>query len=139
MGVQASALELAAGLRFVLRPLRPIIRPANYEDLTMALGIGVGATTAIERDLETLELAQRARGIDLKQLPLWSRLRFRALLAVPLFVLALRRSRQLAESLYMRGYRRGMVRTHMPRPGLAARDLAYIAAALALVIVVRLV
>jgi len=139
LGAQASALELAAGLRFLLRPLRPIIRPANYEDLTMALGIGVGATTAIERDLEMLELAQRARGIDLRQVPITQRVRFRALLAVPLFVLALRRSRQLAESLYMRGYRRGMVRVHAPRAALGGRDLACIAAALALVVIVRLV
>ena len=139
LGADASALELAAGLRFLLRPVRVLLRPRNYEDLTMALGIGIGATTTIERDLATLELAQRARGIDLQRVPLLSRLRFRALLAVPLFVLALRRSRQLAESLYMRGYRRGMVRNHLPRPSLATRDLALVMAALALVVVVRIV
>ena len=121
VGVGTGPIDIAAGCSFLLAPLRLLRLPVT--DLALVMGIGAAASSAMAAELQQLEDAQLARGIEPSSLPLRRKLRARTMLIVPLFVLASQRAHHMAEALAVRGFVRGQrIQFMWRRGGLTARD-----------------
>jgi energy-coupling factor transport system ATP-binding protein len=132
-----SALELARSVAWLLAPLRAAGAPVD--GVAFAGGVGLASAGAMTRELERIELAWRARGIEPAELGLRGRLRVRARLVVPFMVVVFRRAHALADALHARGFVPGQRRTHWRAPRIAAADLLLLGGSLALLVVGRLI
>jgi energy-coupling factor transporter ATP-binding protein EcfA2/energy-coupling factor transporter transmembrane protein EcfT len=123
----AGPLELAAGIGWLLAPLRIVRLPVA--DLALVVGIGASAAGSMADELVQMEDAQRARGIEVQHLPVARRVRVRTMLVIPLLVMAMRRARHMAEALALRGFVRGQaIRLSWREGGISGRDAMLIAA-----------
>ena len=77
----------------------------------------------------TVRDAQRCRGLDFTHGSLRERIARYVPVIVPVFIGGLRRADQMAFALEVRGFSSGRTRTSLPRPGLGAADLTFMAGA----------
>lgn len=118
--------HVARALRWLLAPLRAVRVPVD--DVALVLAIGLGFVPVMGQELDRIRLAQRARGIEPRGLPPRLRLRVMVAAIVPLFVLAFRRARHLAEAMHVRGFVRGAPRIEYHAWRLGPVDVAAVLA-----------
>ena len=117
----ASALGpsgMADGLRWWLAPLRLVRLPVN--EIALMLSLGIGFAPVLNEQLVTIDMARRARGIEMASLGITARIRLRASTMSPLIVGALRSGRCMGETMHVRGFHGRAARTYWrpyPRRG----------------------
>jgi energy-coupling factor transport system permease protein len=121
---------LTTALELLLRPLDRIGLPGH--ELALVGSIALRFMPIFGETLESIMLAQRARGVSLEQRSRWKLLRnVRTLgnLIVPLFVDLFRRVEELTLAMQARCYQGGRGRTHLVEPRYRAADYAVVACA----------
>lgn len=104
-------MELTDSIEAGLRPLERFRVPAHEIALMLSISLRFLPTLADETD--RIMKAQQARGVDLRNGPLRSRLKGVVPLMIPLFISAFKRAEDLATAMEARGYRGGEGRTRL--------------------------
>jgi energy-coupling factor transport system permease protein len=130
--------RIGAALESILKPLGRLGLPVG--DTALVFSIGLQFMPTLSREMTDIRNAQISRGIPhLDPIPL-RRLGCLWALLVPILAQALRRSRDLATAMLVRGYREGGGRTALHPLGFSGGDLAaafVVAAAAGLSILAR--
>ena len=132
--------QLTDGLERLLSPLKVFKVPVH--EIAMMMSIALRFIPILLDETDKIMKAQTARGADFETGGIAKRIKAMVPLFVPLFVSAFRRANDLALAMEARCYHGGEGRTQMKPLRYKKRDyIAYviIAAALALVIVLRVV
>lgn len=95
--------EINAAIRLMLRPLKLARLPAD--DIAMILSVAVAFIPTLLEEVETIKLAQLARGARFESRRLTQRAAAILPLAVPVFLSAFKRADELAMAMEARGYR----------------------------------
>lgn len=129
VALSTSAEELMDALRSLLGPLRRLRFPVD--DAATALSLAVRFVPVLGEELARVRDAQRSRGARFDAGGLTARLRAWARVLVPLFVGAFRRADRVAVAMDARCYGAGPARTSLNQRSFGARDVALLAAGLA--------
>ncbi|MGG0658559.1 energy-coupling factor transporter transmembrane component T family protein [Rummeliibacillus pycnus] len=103
-------LSLAAGLEKLLMPLSKLNIPV--EQLSLMIVIAIRFIPTILQELERILLAQKARGYDIRVLPIHKRLFAYIPMLIPLLFTTVQRAEQLTYAIDARAYGNGKDRTH---------------------------
>lgn len=114
-------LDLAHSLAWLLRPLRLLRLPVS--ELAMVTSIALRFIPVLSAEARRIELAQKARGIEIDDTPLRRAISL-APVVVPLFAGAMRYAGELGLALEARGYAPGIRRGRLHPLRFTAADLA---------------
>lgn len=89
---------------------------------TLVLALLFGLIPMLRDEFERIGEAQRARGMELDEVPLWTRLRYGLARGVPLLVQSLRMAHAISTSLSVYGFDSKVRRTSWRRVGLLVED-----------------
>lgn len=102
-------LSLAVGLEKLLMPLSKLNIPV--EQLSLMIVIAIRFIPTILQELDRILLAQRARGYDVRKLPVYKRLFAYIPMLIPLLFTIVQRAEQLTYAIDARAYGNGKDRT----------------------------
>ncbi len=129
-----SPLALTDGLESLLGPLKKLHLPIH--ELSMMMSIALRFIPTLIEETDKIMSAQRSRGADFDSGNLLQKAKALIPLLVPLFISAFRRADELATAMECRCYHGGQGRTRMNRLRLQPADGLFMAAALALCVVI---
>lgn len=109
--VTTPPIPLTDGLAWLLRPLRAIRVPT--EELAVMVTIALRFIPTLLAEVQTIMLAQRARGADFSHGGPIRRARALVPVLVPLFIISFRRADELALAMEARCYEPGQRRTRL--------------------------
>lgn len=95
--------EITAAIRLMLRPLKLVRLPAD--DIAMILSVAMAFIPTLFEEVESIKLAQLARGARFESRSLTKRAAAILPLVVPVFLSAFKRADELAMAMESRGYR----------------------------------
>lgn len=104
-------VQIIDALEAILKPLAKLKLPVH--EMALMLGLALRFIPTLADEMEKVQKAQTARGLDFRaeKLSLQKRMKSMLALLVPLLVHAFRRADELAVALDARGYRSGVRRT----------------------------
>jgi len=102
-------LELASGLEKLLAPLSKLHVPV--EQFSLMIVIAIRFIPTILQELDRIVLAQKARGLDIVNLPIVKRILAYIPILVPLLFTTIQRAEQLTYAIDARAYGKGKGRT----------------------------
>jgi len=130
-------VPLTDGLAWLLRPLGYLRVPT--EELALMVTIALRFIPTLIAELQTIMLAQRARGSTLGRGGPLTRARSLIPVLVPLFVIGFRRADELARAMEARCYEPGIRRTRLHPPRVGRLDWAAVLVVATAVVVASLV
>ncbi len=125
-------VELTRGITRLLSPLRFLCLPVEEIALTVSLALRFIPT--LEREAETLRLAETARGADFQSKNPLLRVKSYASLLLPIFLVSFKRADDLSVAMEARGYRGAENRTPPPPMPYPPRELWIVGGSLALAV-----
>ncbi len=135
--ISTAPSALGNGLLWYMHPLRRLRVPVD--EIAVMVSIGLAFLPLLQRELQRILLAQRARGAEFTRGSLETRARNAVALLPPLLAGNLRRAEELAVAMEAREYVPGATRTVLNAGQLGRNDvLAVIVAVLFAVLTVRL-
>ena len=129
-----SPLALTDGLESLLSPLKKLRVPVH--ELAMMMSIALRFIPTLIEETDKIMSAQRARGADFDSGNLIQKAKALIPLLVPLFISAFRRADELATAMECRCYHGGQGRTRMTQLHFKPGDGLFMAAALALCVLI---
>lgn len=117
-------LHLAHGLEKLLSPLSRLGVPV--EQFSLMIVIAIRFIPTILEELDRILLAQKARGFDIRQLPLTKRIFAYIPIVIPLLFTTVQRAEQLSYAIDARGYGNGKGRTRYAQLHFARIDIVVI-------------
>ena len=129
-----SPLALTDGLESLLSPLKKLRVPVH--ELAMMMSIALRFIPTLIEETDKIMSAQRARGADFDSGNLIQKAKALIPLLVPLFISAFRRADELATAMECRCYHGGEGRTRMNQLHFKPGDGLFMAAALALCVLI---
>ena len=129
-----SPLALTDGLESLLSPLKKLRVPVH--ELAMMMSIALRFIPTLIEETDKIMSAQRARGADFDSGNLIQKAKALIPLLVPLFISAFRRADELATAMECRCYHGGQGRTRMNQLHFKPGDGLFMAAALALCVLI---
>ena len=106
--LSTSPIEIANGLRSLLRPLQAFRVPVD--DLSLMISISLRFIPILAQELTTIEKAQKSRGVDFQSGSWVARIKKMALLLMPLLFKSFERAQTLSDAMVARGYQNGINR-----------------------------
>ncbi len=127
-----SPSDLADSFARLLQPLRRFRIPVN--DLGLILFMAIRFIPVLYEEFTVIRYAQMTRGADFSG-PLIQRVKKTSAVIIPVFVAAINRADQLAESIELRGYGKKEERTYYSTSTFAAREIVFASTATLFMIV----
>ncbi len=104
-----SPTEVTTALERLIKPLRILGVPT--EDVAMIISVAVQFIPTLTEEIETIRMAQTARGARFESKKLKERALSLLPLVIPIFLAAFRRADELSLAMEARGYRKAKTRT----------------------------
>lgn len=127
-----SPSELADSFARLLQPLRRLKIPVN--DLALILFMAIRFIPVLYEEFTVIRYAQITRGVDFSG-TIIQRIKKTSAIIIPVFIAAINRADQLAESIELRGYGKTDNRTYYSTSTFDTREIVFAASASLLMII----